>query len=74
MRIWTIFLERMFGVPPRSNCVEDTEEGVKVKSSHAKNIDVYVGGNFGGRSIDVFGLNYFSDMYNYPIALELVAL
>lgn len=48
MRIWTIFLERMFGVPPRPNCVEDTEEGVKVKSSHAKNSDMYVGGNFGG--------------------------
>jgi len=48
MRIWTIFLERVLGVPPRSNCVEDTEEGVQVKSSHAKNTDPCVGGNFGG--------------------------
>lgn len=48
MRIWTIFLEHMLGVPPRPNCVEDTEEGVKVRSTHVKNADAYLGGNFGG--------------------------
>ncbi|KAJ7555921.1 hypothetical protein O6H91_05G061000 [Diphasiastrum complanatum] len=36
MRIWTTFIEPMFGVPPRPHGAEDTEEVAKVKAPESK--------------------------------------
>ncbi|KAJ7953703.1 Paired amphipathic helix protein Sin3-like [Quillaja saponaria] len=36
MKIWTIFLEPMLGVPPRPQGAEDTEDAVKAKNNSVK--------------------------------------
>ncbi|PRQ29961.1 hypothetical protein RchiOBHm_Chr5g0019481 [Rosa chinensis] len=37
MKIWTTFLEPVFGFPPRPQVAEDTEDVVKAKTHAAKN-------------------------------------